>query len=290
MREEIGVSTHFMPNQGEGLEKSLDLVQEAGFQILEIVPADFQGNIGYPQTKISIGLSLDELTPEKISRLTEKVSVFSYITIHGSQQDLNIASHNPGIRRESQRQYLKCVELAKELGAKLATFHPGTCNPQAIIGDEEFVKKCNIEFGLKVCDALEKHDLISGYENLGGMNFQMLEEIIEGINNPRFGLVLDVGHCFLVPDADHFRIVENLHHRIVEIHLHGTYHRPDRGFETHQPLDLDDCTDLPNFFKLLGKKGFTGPIILEILAPSIKQYLEFSQQAKRLINGWCKEG
>ena len=33
-------------------------------------------------------------------------------------------------------------------------------------------------------------------------------------------------------------------YNLVVVQMHGTYHRPDRGFKNHLLLELDGCTDL----------------------------------------------
>ena len=279
----IGVSTFFMIDEGEGLEKALNTASEAGFQVLEIVPTIVQGNIGYPETKKSLGFCLDDITSKKMSALKKWASSFSCLTVHSPNLDLNIASHNPGIRKESQRQYIQCIDFAKELGARSVTFHPGITNRGEFFGDDDFIEECNIEFGLKVKKLLDRENIISGYENVAGIRFEMLRKIIEEIDSPRFGLCLDVGHCYLAPDAKPLKILDSLNHKIVEIHLYGTYHRPDRGFETHQPLEMEDCMDFEKFFSILKSKNVKSPLILEILAPSIRSYMEFCVSAKKCI-------
>ena len=65
--------------------------------------------------------------------------------------------------------------------------------------------------------------------------------------------------------------------------MHGTYHRPDRHFENHQSLELDDCTDLPRLMKLLNEHGYSGPINFEILANDIAGYLAACQRSKAML-------
>ena len=53
----------------------------------------------------------------EIQKLKDNLSVFDIVTIHGQHLELNIASSNKGIREESYRQYLECLDVleAKEL-------------------------------------------------------------------------------------------------------------------------------------------------------------------------------
>lgn len=47
------------------------------------------------------------------------------IRIHAATVDINIASLNSGIRRESIRQMIECAHHAEKIGAKTVTIHPG---------------------------------------------------------------------------------------------------------------------------------------------------------------------
>jgi len=69
------------------------------------------------------------------------------------------------------------------------------------------------------------------------------------------------------------------------MHMHGTYHRPDRMFENHQSLELDECTDLPGVMAGLDAAGFDGPVILEILAKDVPAYLEMSRRSRDILLG-----
>lgn len=53
----------------------------------------------------------------------EDDSLIKYI--HGPTVDLNLASINPGIRKESVRQILRTVDLASFIGGSVITIHPG---------------------------------------------------------------------------------------------------------------------------------------------------------------------
>ena len=46
---------------------------------------------------------------------------FPLRTVHGAQVDLNLASRNAGIRRESMRQCLQSAEFARDIGAWAVT-------------------------------------------------------------------------------------------------------------------------------------------------------------------------
>lgn len=284
LKDRIGVSTHTMPCNGETLWEALDMAHEAGFRALDIVPATYQGNSGYPATRLSVGIDLDEMTPKEQGRLASSVSRFPLRNVHSLHMDLNIASRNKGIARESVRQFMQCADLAVHIGAQSVTFHIGQPNYGERIGDESFVIERDVEFGKRMAEFAEKHDILSGYENLGGFpTLDQMVEIIERVGSPRFGLHLDVGHVWLSEPKEPLAWLRKLGRRIVAVHVHGTYHRPDRTFENHQSLELDDCTDLRGVMAGLRAAEFDGPMILEILAKDIPAYLDMCKRSRDIL-------
>ena len=284
LAQRIGFSTLFMQSDSHGLLEALDLGYEAGFRTVEIVPTTIQGHTGYPTTRFCAGIDLDDATTGQIDALAASIERFPVRNVHSMSRDINIASRNQGIARESVRQFLQCAQLAADIAAQSVTFHIGLPNLGEQIGDEQFVIDCNVEFGKQVAEFADNHDLKAGYENLGGFpNTSQMQEIIARVDSPRFGCHLDVGHAWLVEDTDPVRWVEQLGAHLVAVHMHGTYHRPDRGFANHQSLELDDCTDLPALLAALDAHEFHGPMILELLAKDIPTYLQMCQRSRDIL-------
>ncbi|MFH0962737.1 MAG: sugar phosphate isomerase/epimerase family protein [Planctomycetota bacterium] len=290
-KQRIGVSTLFMPaSRAETFFDALDLAFEAGWRCIEIVPGLWHGNAGYPRTRWSVGIDLDEISGAERDRLAKSLSRFPVRCVHSLCVDLNVASRNRGIRHESIRQFMLCADLARDIGAVAATFHIGLPSPGDVIGDEQFVIEKNIDFGKRMADFCEKHGILGGYENLGSFpTLSQMAEIIEKVDSPRFGLHLDVGHAWLVGPTNPVEWVTKLGEHLVNVHMHGTYHRPDRGFENHQSLALDDCTDFPSLLRALAAKGYKGPFILEIIAKNISAYLAAAQESCDILLGVAPE-
>lgn len=283
VEERIGVSTLFMPSTGISLWDALDEAYEAGYGSIEIVPCDFQGCNGFPQTVMSVGFNLDRISDKDIDRLAKSVSCFEHRHVHSHCRGVNIASRNPGIAAESVRQFRQCAELAVKINAKTLTFHPGIPEPEDEIGYDNFIIERNIEFGRKIAGFAEKHDLYAGYENLKFPSAEQMLEILDAIGSDRFGLQFDLGHSFLSPPHNPFAWLEILGRRMVGMHLHGTYHRPDRGYENHQSLELDGCVDFVALKAKLADCDFSGQITLEILSNSFSDYLEKCKRSKKIF-------
>lgn len=285
LERRIGVSTLFMPaGKGTTFFEAVDRAHDAGWQCIEVVPGTCQGHTGYPRTRWSVGIDLDGITPAERARIVDGLSRFPLRDVHSMSLDVNIASRNRGIRGESVRQFMQCAELARDIGAGVVTFHIGCPAPGDAIGDEDFVIEKDADFGKQMAEFCEKHDLLAGYENLGGFpTIEQMAEIIDKVASPRFGLHLDVGHAWLVGPTDPLEWVDKLGEHIVNVHMHGTYHRPDRGFENHQSLVLDDCTDISGLMRRLGAKGYAGPFIFEILSKDIDAYLDMARQSRDIL-------
>lgn len=225
--------------------------------------------------------SLDHILRDRIA---EACSRFDTVTVHGHQRDLNIASHNPGIRRESIRQYLQCIEFAHAIGARWVTFHPG--HYQRLLSDEQTLRDRNIEFGKRAAEMAEQYDFLIGYEEMGlvvGNHFEHLLEVIDKIGSTRFGLNFDIGHAWMLGSPPPYQWIDTFRGKIVGLHLHGTFHRPDRGLATHMPMEYDDCYNLKDLFKHVRASGFQGPMIFEIMSASIDRYLHRARRGKDLV-------
>ena len=284
LSDRIGVSNLCMMSHGESLVEALDLSHEAGFLSLDLVPGVCDGSLGYPDREFPVGIELDELQPQELESIRRAVSRFSLINVHTPVEGVNIACRNRGIARESRRQYLELVRFAGDIGSKIVTFHPGIpdCGDQR--NEREFAVEQSIEFGRELAEAAESRGILAGYENLGGFpKLKEMEAIIEGIGSESFGLILDVGHVWLVSDRDVGLWLDRLGDCLVAVHMHGTFFRPDRGFINHQDLAQNTCTDLPELMKALDDLGYGGPINMELHAADIRTYLDMCLRGRKII-------
>ena len=280
-----GVSTLWMPSPGATLFAAIELAKEDGFPALEIVPTQAPQGDWY-----SLGFSPGDVDTTFYEKLAEHSASFPCVTVHSPHTELNIASRNPVIRRESVRQYLQCIEIARLIGAKVVTFHHGAPPLPVTIDKEEFdlLVAYNVEFALQAAELAEKYGLEMGFENLGGptakVERELLGEILHRVKNPRFGINLDIGHVHLA-DGDPLGWIRDFGTQIKEVHTHGTYCRLDRNppFINHSPLEMETRSNLQEIFHKLKNIGFFGPFIFEIFAPDLLTYLKFAQQGKDLL-------
>ena len=152
-------------------------------------------------------------------------------TVHAPFSDLNLASLNYPIYRESIRQLCECIRYASELTG-FVTVHPGYMSPEArLVPDKVWslhkealreIGKFAEDYGVKV--GLENMPAIPGFlcmfaDELFGM--------IDGIEN--VGATVDIGHANTTKEIDSFlsRINEASH-----LHIHDN----DGMHDDHAPL------------------------------------------------------
>jgi len=282
--ERIGLSTSFMPCNGESFFEAVDQAHEAGWKTIEIAPTRHLGLTGHPRLRCGVGFEFDEITASERDRIVDSVTRFPLRTVHSAQADLNLASRNAGIRHESMRQCLQSAEFARDIGAWAVTYHLGVPRAGQGADDGAFAIHHNVEAGKRLAEFAEKNELRMGFEHSGTWPApeQMLE-ILEGIGSRRFGFHLDVGHAWLAPPVDPLAWTGLLADRLVMAHLHGTFYRPDRGFENHGSLAHDDCTDFAAVLGAFEEHAYAGPLIFEILTPTIAEYLRQANTSREIL-------
>lgn len=92
------------------INEMLEIGKNDGFEIIEMLTEGFYG----PEYLLENKKMLEPF----------KSYNFDYY-LHAPTVDLNLASINSGIRKESIRQTLKALDLGNEIGAKAITIHPG---------------------------------------------------------------------------------------------------------------------------------------------------------------------
>lgn len=168
--------------------------------------------------------------PESLRRIREAIgSTDLLVTVHAPYGDLNLATLNDPIRRESVRQVCACVERAAEFTDRV-TVHPGYLSPVAKLMPDQawrFQKEALVEIGKVASDC----GVLACVENMIGIREFLCrypEELLgmtEGIEG--IGITVDIGHANtvgkvreflpLVQKADHIHIHDN--HGISDEHL-----------------------------------------------------------------------
>jgi len=277
IEKRVGISTHFLPSTyGETLEEAVKIVSDAGIACFELVPTG-QAQIGYPYNYANVGLWPRSLSASDKKSLRNILSVFDICTVHGPHLDLNIASYNMGIREESIRQYMECMELAADLEVEVVTFHMGG-QTRGYIRDREEIVRYNVEFARKASDSAESHGMKVGYET---GSCRDLEKIFEEFSPAEFGLNLDIGHT-IMQGVNPVSMMEQWKDRLIEIHFNGVCQYWG-GFMEHVPIYRNNALDYQEIIQKMKEIEFEGPIICELQGNDIKQACEAGLEARELI-------
>jgi sugar phosphate isomerase/epimerase len=132
-------------------------------------------------------------------------------SLHAPILGINIASTNPGIRRESVGQIVATIHEAARLGATGVVVHPGIPPYEEILPREsglpfaiESLRRCAEEAqtaGVYVyLENMPAVSLADGMRPMGfsyGVRYDELRRIFEGVGHPSLRLCLDLGHGYL---------------------------------------------------------------------------------------------
>jgi sugar phosphate isomerase/epimerase len=124
------------------------------------------------------------------------------LTIHATFSDLNLASLNDNVRLLAISEIRKCIDYAKDIGAKIVTIHPGDYGATG----GHFPKKALQKHLLSLealADYAEEKKIILGLENMPILSLNQfrsnyspdgIANLVVKINSPFLQITWDVGH------------------------------------------------------------------------------------------------
>gem|GEM_PF-3527509 len=288
MNDLIGISTNVMT--GVDIWEVARLTREYGLTCLEIHLGDFEAAVGNPWMIPYAGVWPRTFSQSQREKLRVALSHIRNLLVHGTPVDVNIAALNPGIRAESERQYLEAIELAADLGASWVTFHVGSTS-LAVVPPAE-VRRHNVEFMRKALESSQESGIRLAYESFDA-------DLLEQIPDRRFGLLLDTGHAVMAPNrfcpdgrGDTRTIVDwidFLGPRLVELHIHDVINwaeNPGRG-TAHRSFEYGLCLDLETIVAKLKQAQLAVPLISEMYEPTARMAVETAVRTKeRIVRFW----
>ncbi|MCE8425690.1 MAG: sugar phosphate isomerase/epimerase [Candidatus Methanoperedens sp.] len=198
---------------------------------------------------------LNDATLKEIKNIVDTTNLT--LTLHLPFSDLNLASLNHPIWKESIRQMIKCLDRASDF-VKLATVHPGHLSPLGMqLPDMGWQQ--NIEGLRAICDRADDHGIRIGIENMVNMQFILgrypgeISGMIESIDHENAGMTLDIGHANTNGLVDEFL---NDKCRVIHVHLHDNNGKSDE----HLQLGKGNI----NWKKVIKKlDGYKGRVVTE---------------------------
>ncbi|MCM2466043.1 sugar phosphate isomerase/epimerase family protein [Methanoculleus oceani] len=195
--------------------------------------------------------------PENFAAVRENLeSTGLRATVHAPYSDLNLASLNYPIWRESIRQTCCCIQHAAALTDRV-TVHPGFVSPVGKLVPEkvwEMQKTALVEIGRYA----EEHGVLACVENMISIKDFLCrypEEILgltEGIAG--IGVTLDIGHANTNGQVDAFLAhVKEISH----LHVHDNHGQSD------EHLALGDGTIVWEKVGRIVARDYSGPVVIE---------------------------
>jgi len=257
---------------------------------LEVHLNDFDAEIGDPRPLTQGGVWPRTFGRDKRLRLRRAAEALPVITVHGTPWDLNIIANNPWIREESVRQYEEAMDLARDVGAGTVTYHKGRASSPLTPAD--VVLERHIEFARRMAGRAEEYGIRTGLENGGDRSF--FQAIIEAVDSPAWGHLLDIGHAIMHCQGNTDTVLEWIDalgvDRLTEIHAHNVlaWSVGVRGMFDHQPFDDGTCLDMPVIFRRLRHVGYDGPIIFEFVRNTAQKVIDACLRARDVIcDAWA---
>lgn len=245
-----------------GLVEGIQTAAQLGFDSIEIWVSHFQKET--------------DLTTDRLAKLLKEAGLAC--TIHAPIRDINIASVNEGIRRESTAQQIEAVRLCAALGGELVVVHPGQLSSKRNDANEQW--EYQADSYRQILEEAKAHGVTVTVENMEwekenelvrtAKDIQRLQGMVGDFHLP---VTLDLTHV-----ADTTRVIEaidTLGDDIIHVHV------SDFGEKRHIPLG-DGILDFKPIFQRLKEKGFNGILSFEIFIPGSAEQLK--QEKEKLLN------
>ncbi|MDO8841685.1 sugar phosphate isomerase/epimerase family protein [Methanocalculus sp.] len=230
--------------------------------------------IGYDGWEISADGNYRLDDPLKRNRICEVLeSTGLGVTVHAPYGDLNLASINYPIWRESIRQVCLCIEHAADITDRV-TIHPGYLSPLSKLDPSRawLLQKDALK---EIGTVAQEHGVLACLENMISIKEFLCRDpgelfgMIEGIEG--IGITIDLGHAnttgtvkeFLkhLPSADHLHIHDN----------HG-------GSDEHLPLQKGTIDWTMVSKAIVGK--YQGIVVVE------GRDLKEAEESLTVVRGW----
>ena len=153
------------------------------------------------------------------------------IRIHSPTVDINIASLNKGIRKESVRQIINCAHIAEDLNASAITVHPG------IIGrNEPHLREQAMLFSIEsIGEIIDNSNVAISVENMP-VRGKFLGNTVEEIER-----IQEETGCYLTIDTGHGNTCGNLE-EMLNLKKISYCHLNDNDGKKDQHIALGDGT------------------------------------------------
>jgi len=237
------------------LEAALARIAGNGFQTVDI--------IGTRPHLLPEDYSASELRDLK-ARIDDLGLRVSAITAFDGHPYWHFTAANPHHRQATIDHVKACADVAEALGAKVVQAITGMPMAQ----DVQFATAWEYAVtGLRACAehaaAKGVHVALEGEENNVVRTSADISRMIEAVDHPGLGALLEIGHAALMATDDPVQAVDLLQHHLVYCHAHDNH-----GTVDDHNAPGDGIVDWAPIFRALRRVGYTGDIALELLVPN----------------------
>jgi len=264
----LGLSTKVMRDYS--LEEGILIAKELGYKAIEFWIDDIKSS---------------NMTPQEIIELTDKYGIQR--SVHLLTEDLNIASFNEGIRKESLRQQKEALKLAAQIGADNATLHPGRRTAKTRTLEEAW--KVQLESISELAQTAKECGVtlcVEGMEKFPGefiLAPQDLRYVLDSCNQKDLQVTLDIAHLQTIGNSTEL-IKDSKDLPVGNVHIS----QAANGKPHYTVYDEKGEVNFEEVFKELSK-FYNGALIIEGYIPQkgyeiAKTSMEWYQDIMNKIN------
>lgn len=231
------------------LADAIGKIAESGFQVMELMATPPHIDIG-------------EFNTQQRNQLRSLASGHNLeiYSVNPTYLDLNLATLNTGMRRETTRQLRLTLQLCHDLEAKILVLFGGRRHV-LIPAPLEIVKPIALDELYNLLEYASELGVKIGLENGPTLLIQTAEDLIDAyqqLSHPNLGIVFDVANSYMVEDpADGLSVV--IEHLSL-IHLSDT----TRERWAHKPIG-EGAIRFDRIGEVLKGAPYDGPTILEVI-------------------------
>jgi len=202
-----------------------------------------------------------KLNEENLEKFRDILSTTDLeISVHAPFSDMNLASVNDGIWRETLRQMSESLEMSCRIGAEVVVAHPGHYSPLGLQLPEVVWERCVSSFrelskkaedlGIKLC----VENMTSAFMMLC-KHPEEIKELLDEIESESLSFVLDVGHAHTNGNLFEFLKIERIEH----MHVHDNHGKEDEHLAVGE-----GSIDWRRFAEELKKRDYRKALVFEV--------------------------
>ncbi|MCG2825694.1 MAG: sugar phosphate isomerase/epimerase [Thermoplasmatales archaeon] len=189
---------------------------------------------------------------EKFLEITPSYNV--KFSVHAPLSDVNIASLNPEMRKESIKQISETIKIASELDIALITMHPGHLSPLGVLVPEK-IREINKNSVKQISKTAKEYNVTVALENMPNQRIttsHSLKELLE-IADSNVEICFDIGHANTNNNIGEFLD----YGKFANVHIHDNIGKSD----SHLVIGKGNI-DFRNVLKKLNEK-YNGVVVIE---------------------------